>query len=66
MRGDKIQTGLRIPEPLYTRLYQAAEQNGASVNAQILYLIDIGLKAIELGIQSEARELVRNRQDTSE
>lgn len=66
MKGDKIQTGLRIPEPLYNRLYRSAEQNGASVNAQILYLIDIGLKAIEAGVQAAARDLARNRQGTDE
>lgn len=66
MKGDKIQTGLRIPEPLYTRLYKAAEQNGASVNAQILYLIDIGLKAIDLGTQEAARALSRTDRDTAE
>ena len=66
MKGDKIQTGLRIPEPLYNRLYRSAAQNGASVNAQILYLIDIGLKAIEAGVQAAARDLARNRQGTDE
>lgn len=66
MKGDKIQTGLRIPEPLYKRLYDSACQNGASVNAQILYLLDIGLKAVDLGIQEAARVRAHSSLDTDE
>ncbi|MCX4328299.1 MAG: hypothetical protein OSJ45_13570 [Lachnospiraceae bacterium] len=47
MKENKIQTGLRIPEPQYERLSAIAKRMGVSVNALILMLIDIGLNQIE-------------------
>lgn len=64
--GDKVQTGLRIPETLYNQLREAAERTGVSINAQILFMIDVGMKAINLGIQEEYHVLSRTRQDTDE
>ena len=63
---NRIQTGLRIPEELYEKLREAAERSGVSVNSQILYLIDVGIRAINLGIQQQGRELSRNQTDTCE
>lgn len=63
---QKVQTGLRIPENLYDELRRTAEETGVSVNAQALYLIDIGLKAVRLGIQEQGRVLSRNQKDTGE
>ena len=44
---NKIQTGLRVPEPQYERLVAIAKRMGVSVNALILMLVDIGLNQIE-------------------
>lgn len=62
----KIQTGLRIPESLYNQLRETAARTGVSINAQILFLIDVGMKAVNLGIQEEHHVLSRIRQDTDE
>ena len=62
--NDKIQTGLRIPEELYNQLREAYERTGVSINAQILFLIDIGMRAVNLGIQAAGRDPSRIGSDT--
>lgn len=64
--GNKIQTGLRIPEALYDQLGEDAKRNGVSINAQILFLLDVGMRAVNLGIREQGRDLARKRQDTDE
>lgn len=64
--ADRIQTGLRIPEALYNQLAEAAARSGVSINAQILFLLDVGMQAVNLGIQEERRTLSRMRRDTDE
>lgn len=66
MNGNKIQTGLRIPEALYDQLCEDAKRNGVSINTQILFLLDVGMRAVNLGIQAESRALVRKPRDTAE
>lgn len=61
-----IQTGLRLPEELYNQLKEVSERTGVSINSQILYLIDVGLQAVNLGVQEERRVLIRNQKDTDE
>lgn len=63
---NKVQTGLRIPEEQYEKLRQAAERSGVSINSQILYLIDIGLRVLDLGVQALPRESAHTQQDTDE
>lgn len=53
--GDKIQTGLRIPAQRYLELTCLAETMGISLNAMILFLVDVGLSAVNLGIEEAAR-----------
>ena len=53
--SSKIQTGLRIPETKYRELIGFADQAGVSLNAAILMLVDIGLSAVNHGIQEEDR-----------
>ena len=61
---SKVQTGLRIPEPLYNQLSETAKRTGVSINAQILFLIDIGMQTVNLGIQEERHVLSHNPKDT--
>lgn len=63
MRDGKIQTGLRIPADRYEELKEIAERTGASINSIALYLIDIGLSAVNLGTQEVRREQLRTPQD---
>lgn len=51
MKDEKIQTGLRIPSSRYEELKKIADQSGASVNSIILFLIDVGIRAINSGIE---------------
>ena len=53
--SNKIQTGLRIPETRNKELKAFADQAGVSLNAVILMLVDIGLSAVNHGIQEEDR-----------
>ena len=53
---DKIQTGLRVPEPLYEWIQERATQSGMSVNSQILMLIDIGRTLVENGFIQPAKQ----------
>ena len=55
MNDDKIQTGLRIPQSRYDELKTLADRSGMSLNALILFLVDVGLSAVNLGIEAEAR-----------
>lgn len=50
MGYDKIQTGLRIPQSRYDELEEMAERFGISLNAVILFLVDIGMTAVNQGI----------------
>lgn len=43
MKGDKIQTGLRIPAEKYIELEALADEIGVSLNALVLMLVDLGL-----------------------
>lgn len=62
--NDKIQTGLRIPEELYNQLRETSERTGVSINAQILFLIDVGMRAVNLGIQAAAHAPSHTDSDT--
>lgn len=55
MKNDKIQTGLRIPAKRYDELSAIATRSGVSLNSLILYLVDIGLSAVNRGVEEEAR-----------
>lgn len=59
MKDDKIQTGLRIPQARYDELKVMAERSGLSINAIILFLVDVGLNAINLGIEESTRAELR-------
>lgn len=61
MNESKIQTGLRIPESRYNELKELADKSGISLNAAILFLVDVGLSAINLGIEEEARSSPHNQ-----
>lgn len=65
-QDDKIQTGLRIPRRRYEELKEIAERSGASVNAIILYLVDIGLSVVSLGSEEFRRSELRNQQHNGE
>lgn len=54
MKDDKIQTGLRIPQSRYDELKDMADRSGVSLNALILLLVDVGLSAVNLGIDGAA------------
>lgn len=66
MKDDKIQTGLRIPQSRYEEIRKMAERSGSSVNAIILMLVDIGLSAVNLGIQAKAHAGTHNPLHTDE
>ncbi len=57
MNDGKIQTGLRIPQSRYDELKEMADRSGISLNAMILFLVDVGLSAINLGIEEAAHSL---------
>lgn len=59
MKDDKIQTGLRIPQARYDELKVMAERSGLSINAIILFLVDVGLNAINLGIEESTHAELR-------
>lgn len=60
-----IQTGLRLPEPLYMELKRQQEETGVPINTQVIHLVGIGLEVIRLG-QEQARSLPRNHLNTDE
>lgn len=55
MKNEKIQTGLRIPAKRYDELSTIAARSGISLNSLILYLVDVGLSAVNRGVEEEAR-----------
>lgn len=57
---DKIQTGLRIPQDRYEELCGLSKGMGVSLNALSLMLIDLGLKAINLGVEQAAHADAHN------
>lgn len=59
MKDDKIQTGLRIPQARYDELKAMADRSGLSINAIILFLVDVGLNSINLGIEESAHAELR-------
>lgn len=61
-----IQTGLRVPEQLYNDLKANQERIGLTVNQQILFLVDVGRKAILHGIPESAHCDARSPQEKSE
>ena len=61
MKEDKIQTGLRIPQSRYEELSEMAVRSGISLNAIILFLVDVGLNAVNLGIEGAARSELHNQ-----
>jgi len=66
MNEDKIQTGLRIPQSRYDELKDMADKAGISLNAMILFLVDVGLNAVNLGIEEASRSGIRTLQQTGE
>lgn len=66
MKDDKIQTGLRIPQNRYNELKRRSDESGISLNALILFLVDIGLSAINRGVEEEVRSGLHNRPHTGE
>lgn len=64
--NDKIQTGLRIPEQRCAELSRMAETMGISLNALVLLLVDIGLSAVNLGVEAAARSGLHNLQHSDE
>ena len=44
MSANRIQTGLRVPEELYQQVKETADKAGVSINAQLLCLIEIGIR----------------------
>lgn len=66
MKDDKIQTGLRIPQGRYDELKEMAERSGLSINSLILFLVDIGLTAVNLGAAEAVHSELHNLQHISE
>ena len=66
MKNEKIQTGLRIPQERYEQLRELAERSGVSLNAIILFLVDIGLSTINLGVQEASHAEIHTQQHTDE
>ncbi len=64
MKDDKIQTGLRIPQARYDELKEMADRSGISLNSMILLLVDIGLSAINLGIEESAHSSIHSLQQS--
>lgn len=62
MKDNKIQTGLRIPQERYEELKGLADRSGISLNAVILYLVDVGLSTISLGVEEASRSEIHNPQ----
>lgn len=66
MKEYKVQTGLRIPQGRYDELRDMADKSGVSLNSIILFLVDVGLSAVNLGIEQSARSEIRSPQDSGE
>ncbi len=63
---EKIQTGLRIPQGRYEELVSLANGMGVSINTLALMLIDLGLKAVNLGVAEAAHAAPHNLQQIGE
>ena len=63
-RQEKIQTGLRIPRHKYDEISDFAERAGLSVNAVVLFLVNVGLEAVNRAAgeltRAELRSLLHN------
>lgn len=66
MKDDKIQTGLRISSSRYDELKEIAERSGISLNAVILFLVDVGLTTVNLGIEATAHSVLHNLKQIDE
>lgn len=64
--SEKIQTGLRIPQSRYEELVSLANSMGVSINTLALMLIDLGLKAFNLGMAEAAHAVPHNLQQSGE
>lgn len=62
MKDDKIQTGLRIPQNRYEELKEMADRSGVSLNALILFFVDVGISAVNLGIEAAAHSVPHSPQ----
>ncbi len=56
----KIQTGLRIPVEQYNKFCLLSDRMGISLNAVVLFLADVGLAAINRGVESGGRGPLRS------
>lgn len=69
-KQEKIQTGLRIPQHRYDEISEIAERGGLSINAVILFLVDVGLKAVNRGAEelppAELRSLLHNDEECAQ
>lgn len=65
MTDCRIQTGLRVPEPMYDELSRLSKETGASINAVALMLLSIGLRVIRLDQPEAAHALLRNPKGAS-
>lgn len=63
MNDYKVQTGLRIPQGRYNELREMAEKSGVSLNSIILFLVDVGMSAVNLGIEQSARSWPHSPKD---
>ncbi len=66
LNDEKIQTGLRIPQERYSELKEMADRSGISLNAVILFLVDIGISAVNRGIEESGRFEPRTPQRSGE
>lgn len=51
-QDDYIRTALRVPPDLHKEIHAAAEKAGRSFNAQLVYLLEKGIKAPDAFIQA--------------
>lgn len=51
-QDDYIRTALRVPPDLHKEIHEAADKAGRSFNAQLVYLLEKGLKAPTAFIQA--------------
>ena len=64
-KDDKIQTGMRLPKPLYDKLAQEASDSGISLNAYMLFLINLGEKVVHQSVIQCARSSPHSPQDNA-
>lgn len=55
-----------MPQKRYDELIALSGEMGVSLNALALMLIDLGLKAVKLGVQEAAHSVPRSLQHTGE